>query len=147
MFYELSTPIDAPIENAWHGLVYLHDWPQWNNLVPRASGEVVVGAQLEFQIRRDDGKGLRAHRPVVLTLAPPKKIVLAASFGHQRLLRLVHSFYFDNQGSELRLRQTWDATGLLVPILRSELTKTMARFAELGEDLAKWVEQKSSKVR
>jgi len=140
MFYELSTPIDAPIESAWHGLVHLDDWPQWNNLVPSASGNVTTGARLEFQIRREDGRGLRRHRPVVVTVAAPNQVVLAASFGHKRLLHLVHSFCFERQGSGLRLRQTWDATGLLVPILRCELTKTMARFTELGEDLARWVE-------
>jgi hypothetical protein len=84
------------------------------------------------------------HRPTVISLDPPRRIVLAAAFGHRRFVYLVHSFFIEEVDGGLRLRQTWDATGLLIPILWPVLTKMMARFQELGEGLAGWVARESA---
>jgi hypothetical protein len=134
--FELTTEIDAPQSYAWQTLVALETWPQWNHLVPSGRGDVRVGAVLDLRMRRPDG-GYRPHRPTVLALRPPDEVVLAASFGHRRALHMVHSLAIEPRGAErCRLRQRWEVTGLLVPVLWPQLVSTMARFAELGDDLA-----------
>ena len=120
--------------------MHLPAWPEWNGLVPRAAGVVSVGQRLEFGIRRDDGRGLRDHRPVVVELEAPRRVALAASFGHRALVHLVHAFVFEDVDGGPVLRQTWTATGILVPVVWGPLTATMARFSELGEDLRRRID-------
>ena len=63
--------------------------------------------------------------------------VLAASVGHRWLLHMVHSFTVDTVGpSASSLTQRWQVTGVLVPLLWPLIRRGMARFAELGSDLA-----------
>lgn len=139
--YELSTPMSAPAANVWATLVDLAHWGEWNRLVPVASGEVRPGQVLAFKIRRADGT-YRDHTPTVDAIEPGRMIVLSATFGHRIAVKLVHSFTIDQiQEGSCRLLQRWDASGVLVPTLWSNLTEAMGRFAELGEDLAARVKQ------
>jgi len=141
--YELSTPILASAAVVWTALVELEHWGEWNKLVPVASGEVRTGEVLAFKIRRVDGT-FRDHRPTVDAIEPGRVIVLSAAFGHRHAVKLVHTFTIDQLGDgHCRLHQRWDASGVLVPLLWRSLTQTMARFSELGEDLAAWVKPAS----
>jgi hypothetical protein len=134
--YELSTPMSAPPADVWTTLVDLAHWGEWNKLVPVASGDIRTGEILAFKIRRLDGT-YRDHRPTVDAIEPGRVIVLSATFGHRFAVKLVHSFTIDQvQEGSCRLHQRWDASGVLVPILWSDLTQTMRRFSQLGEDLA-----------
>jgi len=134
--YELSTPMPAAAADVWATLVDLAHWGQWNRLVPVASGDVRPGQTLMFKIRRADGTYLD-HTPIVEAIEPGREIVLSATFGHRFAVKLVHTFTIDQvQDGRCRLLQRWDASGVFVPIIWSNLTQTMGRFAELGEDLA-----------
>lgn len=124
--------IPAPRERAWARLVDLASWPGWNRLVPQGAGEVREGETLSFRIR-----GVRrAHQPVVVRVAEPQEIVLAATFVHRWILRMEHTFAFVPVGEGCRLDQHWDITGLLAPLLWWRLVPAMAQFSELGEDLS-----------
>lgn len=113
-------------------LVDLAHWPRWNRLVPHGEGALREGETLSFRIR-----GVRRpHRPVVVRVAEPEEIVLAATFGHRWLLRMEHRFAFVEAGEGCRLDQRWEVTGVLAPLLWWRLVPALARFAELGEDLA-----------
>ena len=145
--FELSTPVHATPDQAWAALVTLADWPDWNALVPQGSGVVEPGRRLEFRIRIS-ARGaapprFRPHRPTVLVVDAPRQLVLEASFGARWLVHMVHSFYVIPTQDGCTLRQTWATSGLLVPLLWSRLRAAQEGFAELGEDLAGWMERGS----
>ena len=138
--FTLTTPIRASRDQVWSALVSVEDWPKWNRLVPVGHGDLRTGEVLSFQIRRLNGSFYN-HRPVVLALEPPCRLALEASFGHRSLVHLVHIFAIEEGDAETcRLVQTWEASGLLVPMLWRTLQGGMERFTELGDDLARWVE-------
>ena len=134
--FELSTDIPAGQERSWRTLVRLDEWSAWNQLVPQAKGDLRPGSILDLKIRGRSGR-LSSFRPVVVSLAPPGELVLEASVGRRWLLHMVHTFSVERMAPEAsRLRQHWVATGLLAPMLWPVIRNGMARFAQLGSDLA-----------
>ncbi len=134
--FELSTEIDAAPAEVWRVLVAMDAWPSWNRLVPYGEGDARPGGRLLFHIRRADGSRY-VHRPRVVSITSPRELVLAASFGHRWLVHMEHTFLIEARGVGGSLfRQRWTVTGLLVPLLWSILVRALARFAELGDDLA-----------
>jgi hypothetical protein len=134
--FELSTDIPAGRERAWQTLERLSEWSIWNRLVPHAAGELRPGSRLDLKIRGRSGR-LSPFHPVVVSVAPPRELVLMASIGRGWLLHLVHTFSLEviSPGTS-RLQQRWNATGLLVPFLWPVIWRGMARFEEFGSDLA-----------
>ncbi len=142
--FELTTVIEAPPGATWEALVRLDEWPRWNRLIPSGRGELRVGAVLDLRMRSDRG-ALRPHRPTVVSVRAPESLELAASFGHRKLLHMVHGFAITDLGDgRSLLRQTWKTTGLLADPLWPMLVKVMERFSEMGEDLSAWLSRKSS---
>jgi hypothetical protein len=134
--FELSTTIPANQDRVWQTLVRLPEWSAWNRLVPHAEGELRPGTTLDLKIRGPGGRPGPFH-PTVVSVNPPTELVLAASVGSRWLLHMVHSFTVEAVGPAASLlRQRWNATGLLVPLLWPLIRRGMARFAEFGSDLA-----------
>lgn len=74
---------------------------------------------------------------MVVSVNAPTELVLMAFVGSRRLLHMVHSFTVEAVGPAASLlTQRWTATGFLVPVLWPLIRREMARFAELGADLA-----------
>ena len=133
--FTLSTEIPAPAGRAAALLLDVRAWPRWNRLVPRVRGDVAPGALVTFAIRQPGG-GHYAHRARVLELEP-LRVVLSAVFLHPLLLRMDHAFDFvPVDPGRSRLDQSWSVSGVLAPLLWRRLVRAMARFAELGDDLA-----------
>ncbi len=143
--FELSTDIAAPAERVWEALVTLPDWPRWNRLVPQGDGVVAVGEQLSFRIRvspRDVvPPSFRPHRPTVLVVDRRATLVLEASFGARWMVHMVHSFFVEPTPEGCRLRQTWETSGVLVPLLWPRLLAAQQGFSEFGEDLGRYVRE------
>lgn len=134
--FELSTPIDGTADEAWAVLTDFDAYPQWNRLVPFASGATVPGARVRGRIR---GPGRRRipFNPTIVSLDPPRELVLQASLGHRSLVHMIHTFTFlGSEAPGVCLRQRWVATGALVPVLWPLLRSSMARFREFGADLS-----------
>ena len=141
--HELQTDIEAPPEKVWDALLALPDWPRWNALVPEGSGVVSPGQVLSFRIRvtarEIQPPKYRPHRPTVLVVHAPGELVMEATFGARWLVHMVHSFYILPTQTGCRLRQTWATSGILVPLLWPLLRRAQDSFAELGDDLARFV--------
>jgi hypothetical protein len=143
--FELSTTMAGTTpERVWHALTTLQDWPKWCRLVPFGEGTVTPGQRLTFSIRvserSDTSKPrMRLHRPHVLVVKQPKKIVLEASFGARGLLHMVHSFFVIPTDDGCVLRQTWQTSGMFVPLMWPRLRKTQEAFAEFGDELHQWI--------
>ena len=133
--FELSTPIDGTVDQAWAVLTDFAAYPQWNRLVPLASGAMVPGERFLMRVRGPGGR-LRPFRPTIVSLDAPREIVFQASLGHRSLIHMVHHFtLIESVASGLSLRQRWVATGVLVPVFWPLLRLAMARFSEFGADL------------
>lgn len=137
--FELSTDLDASVDAAWAALIAIDRWHEWNRLMPAAAGRPEPGQRLALKLRREDGR-LRDHRPVVVAVEPPEKVVLAANFGHRWLLRLVHSVIVEERPGGARIRHRWDVSGLLTAPLWASLTQTFRRFDGMSEDLRQHLE-------
>ena len=67
--FELSTPVDGTLDQAWAVITDFEAYPQWNRLVPFASGETVPGARVLLRVRgllldgTDDAAPRSSHRP------------------------------------------------------------------------------------
>ncbi len=134
--FELATPIDGTLDQAWAALTDFDAYPQWSRLVPFASGEAVPGARVLLRVR-GPGRRLRPMRPTIVSIDPPRELVFQASVGHRSLIHMVHSVTFvGSAASGVSLRQRWVATGALVPVLWPLLRLVMARFSEFGADLS-----------
>ena len=133
---ELSTDIRAAPDAVWPALLDLPAWPEWSGLVPTAAGVVAPGQRLSFQIRMAPG-ALRGHRPTVLVVEPPSRLVLEASFGARWFIHMVDGFHLTPTPEGCQLRQTWETSGVGVPMLWGRLRAAQEGFAEFGEDLAR----------
>ncbi len=137
--FELSAEIPAIAEAAWQTLTSLPEWSSWNRLVPSAEGELVPGSVLHFKVRGPDGE-LVPLDPVVVSVASPRELVLEAAVGARRLVRLVHTFSIESAGAgKSILRQRWVPTEPLPPDPWSVIRDRLARWAELGDDLAAYL--------
>ncbi|MBM4257935.1 MAG: hypothetical protein FJ147_18845 [Deltaproteobacteria bacterium] len=131
--FELATPIDGTVEEAWRVLTDFAAYVQWNRLVPFGHGSATPGTHLEFRLRGRPGR----RRPRVVTSTPPQELVLQDTVGHKTLLHMTHWFTFvpAAQSPGVDLCQRWRAEGMLVPLLWPLLRRDMARFAEFGHGL------------
>ncbi len=134
--FEVSTPVDGTIDEAWAVITDFEAYPQWNRLVPFASGETMPGARVLLRVR-GPGRRARSFRPTIVSVNPPRELVFQASVVHSSLIHMVHYFTFiDSAAAGVLLRQRWVATGVLVPVLWPLLRLAMARFREFGTDLS-----------
>lgn len=135
--FELVTPIDGTVEEAWAVLIDFASYSQWNRLVPAGQGLATPGSRLELRLRGRPGR----FRPTVVSVDPPYELVLADSVGHRSLIHLTHWFTFLPAAgrSGVLLRQRWVGRGVLVPVVWPVLRRDMARFEEFSLDLSRRV--------
>ncbi len=135
---ELEAALEAPATEAWRVLVDLQRWPQWGRLVTSAQGHFVPGAVWTVRLRGEPGGTTRTMRPQFVEMTPPQRVVFETRLGAGWLVKLRHTFEIRDLGSDRStLRQSFEASGLLVPILWHELEPGMTQFAEFGQDLAR----------
>lgn len=137
---ELTTALAAPADRVWNVLMDLDGWSLWGGLVTSAAGELRPGARWTMTLRAEvDGGAPRTMRPRFVSMDPPRRVVFETLLLGAWFVRLVHVFDVEAEGDGAVLRQSFEATGLGVPLLWPMLRDGMTQFDELGDDLARWV--------
>lgn len=130
-----TTYVDAPPARVWQVLTDTAAYPEWNPLVCRLEGELVVGNRLTVDIQ--PGKKPRTMTPTVVDVQPGRSFAWLGRLGVRGLLDGRHSFTVTPEGAGSRLVQHEVLSGALTPVLRGLLTRdTPKAFAACNDALA-----------
>jgi hypothetical protein len=136
----IEIEINAPAARVWEILTDFARYPQWNPFIPDIEGRLVVGERLRVLIRPPGGKGM-TFRPVVLVAQPPSELRWLGRLLLPGIFDGEHRFQIEELGGgRVRLRQSEQFRGILVPILWSRMgTPTRRGFESMNlaiKDLA-----------
>ena len=139
---EIRTEIEvaASAERVWDILADFTRYPEWNPLVPEATGELRPGATL--QLRVVAGREMR-FKPVVMVVERPHALRWRGVIGHRRVFSGEHWFSIAPLGPRrVKFMQGEVYTGLLVPLLARTLERdARPAFAAMNRALQKRAEQ------
>lgn len=132
-----TTELAGSAEQAWAVLTDTSAYPEWNPLIRRLEGRLVVGERLEVDFQPDPGQPARTMRPRVVALDPGRRFGWLGRIGLPGLLDGRHTFTVEPTADGSRLVQHEVLWGVLVPLFRTLLTRdTPWAFAALNDALA-----------
>ena len=132
--------IAAPAERVWQVLTDFARFPEWNPLVPRASGELRVGARLEVRLQLAGMRGATL-RPIVVEATPNRELRWRGQLVIPGLFTGEHSFLLEPLAERTRFVHSERFTGVLVPLFSGMLDGPTRRgFEAMNEALKKRVE-------
>lgn len=116
-----ETLIEAEPEHVWRVLTEFSSYPEWNPMLPEASGELVAGARLELHFEQENGRR-RTFRPKLVVVEPCRELRWLGNPGVPGLLESQHYFLIEPPvEGRCRLEHGMVFYGMLVPILGSRL--------------------------
>ena len=139
---ELRTALPTGAESAWTTLVNTQDWPQWGKLVVSAEGTFKPGCVWTMQLRGKGGRLPRTMHPRFVSMIEGQQLAFETLIGAAWLVKMLHVFDIepDGEGRSV-LVQRFEISGALVAVLWPVLRGGMLQFDELGDDLARRLEQ------
>lgn len=144
---ELHTEIEiaASPEKVWQTLTEFENFPQWNPLIRRITGELKVGARLEV-ILQPPGSRNMTFKPKVLNVEPNREFRWKGKLLIPGLFDGEHIFTIEPlQEKRVRFIQRELFSGILVPFFFRGVDKTMRRgFEEMNQVMKSMVERTSS---
>ena len=118
MGMNIHTEIDiaAPAERVWEILTDFDDYPQWNPMIPRMRGELVVGAPLRFAITVNRRVNVPITAELVTAEAPHELRWVGPGYSPlRRVLSGSHYFVIEPIDDEhVRFSHGEDFTGLML---------------------------------
>jgi hypothetical protein len=115
---ELRTEIEiaASPERVWRELTDLASYPEWNPLLPAASGELREGQQIRVTLKA--GKRAMTIKPRLLRVIPDRELAWRGSLPVPGMFTGEHIFEIERlDGGRVRFRHREKFSGLLVPLL------------------------------
>ena len=88
---ETMIHIHAPVADIWRILTDLPRYPEWNPLVIRASGSLMVGKRLDVAVRLP-GRRPMSFSPILIALVPSREFRWIGTLGISALFAGEHSF-------------------------------------------------------
>ena len=138
MSAELRTEIEirAMPNRVWDILTDFAAYPAWNPFIPRISGSLETGSQLDVQLQPPGGRGMRL-RPTLLAAAPAKGLRWLGHVGVPGIFDGEHEFRIEPQGTDaVRFVQEERFSGLLAPfVLRFIERDTRQGFEAMNQAL------------
>ena len=129
--------VEASEDRVWDVLTDLPRFPEWNPLIPEARGEVKEGAHLRVCIS-PPGMGRSRYRLRVLTVVPKREFRWLGRFLVKGLIDGDHRFLIEPRGKHrVRLVQSENFSGALVPIVGARLLKNMRRGFDMMNEALK----------
>jgi hypothetical protein len=129
--------VEASEDRVWDVLTDLTRFPEWNPLLPEARGEVREGESLDVCIA-PPGMGRSRYRLKVLTVVPKREFRWLGHFLVKGLIDGDHRFLIEPLGNRrVRLVQSENFSGALVPIVGARLLKNMRRGFEMMNEALK----------
>lgn len=135
--YEINNQvrIGAPIEQVWQVLTDFKRFPEWNPVIRRVNGDLIVGRPVVMTASSPAGE--RQWTCHISRLEPGRAFAWRFTDRHRLLYRGEHTFYLtatDEHTTYYIDRETF--YGLLVPSRRNQLgTATLAGMVAMGDAL------------
>jgi hypothetical protein len=127
--------IDAPPDEVWRVLADTERYGEWNPFVTSLRGELREGAKLEVRIAPPGGKAM-TFRPTVLTAVPARELRWLGRLLVPGVFDGEHRFVLEPLADgRTRFVQSERFGGILVPLLRTTLSKTRLGFQHMNEAL------------
>jgi len=122
--------IDAPLGLVWNAITNVRNYAEWNPLIRSASGEAVVGQEIEMLIC-PPGLMRRLARVEVLAVKPEQEFRWLGRWGLPGVLDGDHAFRLDPVGEKTRVLQVEYFSGVLARPLKRLLVPSMTEGFEL----------------
>ncbi len=138
---ELHTEISiaASAERVWEVLTDFAAYPAWNPLVPRAAGELRVGAQL--RVRLALGRRSVGIKPRVLRVISNRELAWRGSAPIPGVFEGEHVFEIEPTATGVRFKQWERFSGILVSVLAKLIDgRTRRRFEAMNVALKRRAE-------
>lgn len=113
--------IDAPPERVWRVLTDTAAYPQWNPVIVRLQGDLVLGRSIEFENRSATGR-VMVFRPTILKADAARELRWLGRLWLPRLFDGEHYFVLTPVGrGQTRLEHGENFSGALIPFTRNWL--------------------------
>jgi hypothetical protein len=130
----------------WSVLINFKDYPEWNPLVTRISGDVKEGANLSVTVTLPGKDGIN-FTPKVLKAEPLKEFRWKGKLIFKGLFDGEHYFLLEplpNGSTALRHGEIF--TGILPPFMKGTLQKTKSGFELMNVALKEYCENENSVI-
>ncbi|MCW2762552.1 MAG: polyketide cyclase [Marmoricola sp.] len=129
------TDIASPVEIVWAQLTAISEYAKWNPFITTFRGDLVTGSRLEVRIAPPGGRAM-TFRPTITDVVQENRLEWLGRLVLPGLFDGRHSFDLEAVGgSETRLTQAEEFSGLLVPLMGTMLERTRAGFEAMNEAL------------
>ena len=134
-----ETVIAAPRERVWDVLTDFATYPQWNALVRSFEGELRVGAPFKALFEPMPGRTLSTTVHITVC-EPPHRIGWGGKTIASWLIRGEHVYTLEREGSGTRLINREVFEGLLVPLVKPMLARSLPAYHANSEAIRKRAE-------
>ncbi len=132
--------INAPASKVWKVLIDFEAYPRWNPFIRQLTGMAKPGEQLTVQMHF--GHRTMSFSPTVLAVQPGRELRWLGRVFIPGVFDGEHSFVIEPlSGNQVRLIQSEEFNGLLVPFSGSLLDDTKQSFQEMNKALKAQAEQ------
>lgn len=130
--------IDAPADRVWEILTNFAEYPSWNPMIPKLTGQLSVGARLNFQISVNRRLKVPISVELITADAPRELRWVGPRFSPlRRILSGSHYFKIDEMDdARVRFTHGEDFEGLAIPTTWRRAEKAIApMYAALNRAL------------
>ena len=140
--------IDASPEVVWEVLTDLASYPKWNPFIVRAEGSIEIGARINLRMQPVGARPVTV-KPTVLEVAEGRRLSWLGRLVLPGMFDARHVFVLQaRENGGMRLRQTEDFHGVLVPLMARSLDRhTLPAFVAMNEALKRQTESAVSSRR
>ncbi len=116
--------INAAPARVWSVLADLARYPDWNPMIRSATGTLKRGSRLTVHFNPPGTRGT-TFRPKLLTVDPVRELRWQGQPGFPLLFESEHIFLIENAGTGSRLIHDMLFYGLLVPLARGRIVRSV----------------------
>jgi uncharacterized protein YndB with AHSA1/START domain len=135
-FYEATSLIAAPPEQAWAVLVDIAAWPHWDSGVTAVDGRLAVGEELSIKVKANPG---RTFPVKVMTLSGPDRMVFRGGMP-LGLFTGERTYTLSPEGTGTRFAMREQYTGLLASLIFKSIPDLGPPFQQFADGLKQQVE-------
>lgn len=117
---DTAIEIDARAERVWEVLIDFASYPAWNPFLKKVEGTAKPGAKLRVYYE-PPGKSRMSFRPTIVELVRHRELRWCTSLIMSSLFEGEHIFHLEDKGRTCKLQHTERFSGLLLPLLGTEL--------------------------
>ena len=134
--------INAAPARVWSVLAGLDRYPEWNPMIRSAVGELKCGSRLTLRFNPPGTKGT-TFRPKLLVVEPGRELRWQGQPGFPLFFESEHCFIIEPAGSGSRLTHDMLFYGLLIPLARARIRRSIeGPFNLMNRALKERVEKK-----